>query len=337
MLIARLTMVNVRQEFDWDGEEKPGANICLTTKLRIRLTDPDKNPIPYARCRIADEPESIYDCDEFGIVEIPVKDRGKTSIDIEWERSESANDNTELRFFWKNTLRLNVDSQNDPPCETRLTHLGFYGNTLAEQVNEYQKYFNRDPTGNINDIRDELVEWHDGGNYPGFEDTAADSEFFNSDESATGPVENDDETVAKNVKIILADYDLNAYGSMKCTVTSLDESLVYFSDYTNSDGSIEFEKPSIATIKVKVFLTDQVNADSREWQFKMVDELPSIATSAGILNRLKNLGYYSKNVEDPWGQEQQAALMWFQNDFGLSETGTYNEETGAKLLEIYGS
>ncbi|MBW8887402.1 MAG: hypothetical protein JF616_06535 [Fibrobacteres bacterium] len=152
--------------FGWDGEV-PGAMAYLACSYRIRLTDPFKDPLPYAKCRIADAPDTVYTCDEYGIAEIPIEDHSLATLSLEWESADAESGDPGDRFPWSNTFDVGVRSADDEACVKRLTHLGYTGATLADQVMAYQTHFGLEPTGEINDIRDALMDWHEGGTYPG--------------------------------------------------------------------------------------------------------------------------------------------------------------------------
>ncbi len=155
---------------------------------------------------------------------------------------------------------------------------------------------------------------------------------MDDDEAASGT-----DSQKKKLKIKLCDYDLKAYGLKKCLVTSLDGSSTFFDGKTKDDGNIEFDIPSEPSAKITVYLSDEPDAESREWEIKIADDFPPVSTIRGLLTRLKNLGYYTKEPRDEWGEEEQYALQWFQNDYQLSNTERSNNETEAKLAEVYGS
>ncbi|HMA65315.1 MAG TPA: hypothetical protein VKO63_08955, partial [Chitinispirillaceae bacterium] len=151
-----------------DKAKDKDAMVYLSRSLLIRLTDQNKNPLPLAKCRIIGDADTIIECDENGVAHLPVPSGNPKGIDLEWEPQDAARNDAANRFYFKGSFDLNVTSKNDEQCTTRLTNLGFIGDTLAEQVNAYQSCFGRVPTGTLNDIRNEMVEWHDGGNYPGW-------------------------------------------------------------------------------------------------------------------------------------------------------------------------
>jgi hypothetical protein len=163
------------------GSEKTAAIIYLEKNIRIRLTDPDKKPVANGRCRIAETPDTIYQLDDKGIVIVPFTDTTKDEIRIQWESKDSSKSGGNGSFYWMGVFdAVHIDSANDEACRTRLDHLGFNGKTLEEQVKNYQSHFNREPTGNLAAIRDELIQWHDGGNYPGTSQKSVSDQKLNS-------------------------------------------------------------------------------------------------------------------------------------------------------------
>ena len=47
-------------------------------------------------------------------------------------------------------------------------------------------------------------------------------------------------------------------------------------------------------------------------------------------------GYYSGENDGIWGPQSSSAMKAFQNDNGLTPTGTVNRETLVKMLKLYG-
>lgn len=154
------------RRYDWEEDDRD-ATVYLSRYLRVRLTGSDKNPLPRGKCRIAGDEGTIFQCDNKGVVKIPLTNWNQTSIDLQWEPEDAENKDPADRFFFQNTFKIAITSIDDDVCRDRLTNLGFFGNSLKEQVNAYQHYFGRTQTGNLNDIRDEMVRWHDGGEIPG--------------------------------------------------------------------------------------------------------------------------------------------------------------------------
>jgi hypothetical protein len=174
--------------FGWDENEDgeaTGAKAYLACNYRIRLTDSRKDPLPFAKCRIEGAPDKVFTCDEHGIVEIPIEDRGLESLMLEWESAQADPSGT---FPWKNRFDVSIRSAEDEACRKRLTHLGYPGDTLPDQVTAYQTHFGMEPTGKIDDIREELMDWHEGGTYPDMPD-APEGDDFVPGEAAPGPAD----------------------------------------------------------------------------------------------------------------------------------------------------
>lgn len=150
---------------EWQGEgkdDKDSAVVYLTTSLRVRFTDPERKPMKGGRCRMAAEPEVVYECDGNGIAEIPLQDRSRKIFDLEWGSGAGTDP-----FPWINAFEADIRTGQDVDCGKRLTHLGFLGENLSGQVKEYQRFLGLPETGNLSEIHDGLVYWHDGGDPPG--------------------------------------------------------------------------------------------------------------------------------------------------------------------------
>ncbi|MEO7424477.1 MAG: hypothetical protein ABI036_04770 [Fibrobacteria bacterium] len=144
---------------DVPGKKKDAAMVFLASKLRVRLMDPDLNPVAGGRCRVVGKPDVIYDLDGDGIADIPLKDRSQKSLELEWEPPGGGDE----PFPWNNIFDADIRTAEDDYCSKRLTHLGFLGETLPEQVDAYLDFIGLDPTGDIAAYRDEIVLLHDDG------------------------------------------------------------------------------------------------------------------------------------------------------------------------------
>jgi hypothetical protein len=152
------------RRYDWHVDDRE-ATVYLSRSFRVRITDTAMNPIPFAKCRIADNPEVVFECDENGIARIPADQVGPTGVVLEWGPADA--DDEEKRFCWSRSIQGGIQSTDDDDCRTRLDHLGFHGEELSDQVAAYQTQFQQEVTGNLADIREDLAGWHDGGTYPG--------------------------------------------------------------------------------------------------------------------------------------------------------------------------
>jgi peptidoglycan hydrolase-like protein with peptidoglycan-binding domain len=64
--------------------------------------------------------------------------------------------------------------------------------------------------------------------------------------------------------------------------------------------------------------------------------LARIEGDEGAFARLRNLGYYRAVPADTDARERRAAIEEFQFDQGLTLSGTMDDDTRAKIEEIYG-
>ena len=65
--------------------------------------------------------------------------------------------------------------------------------------------------------------------------------------------------------------------------------------------------------------------------------LHPIETDRGVLQRLKNLGYYAGPVDEPRPEEARAALDAFQREAGLEVTGEADHSTRERLRQLHDS
>jgi hypothetical protein len=144
---------------DGEGPSKNAAMVFLASTLRIRLTDFGLNPVAGGRCRVSGQSDTVYDLDGDGIVDIPIQDRAQRWIDLEWGPPGAV----EKPFPWRNTFDLGIRTAEDGDCATRLTHLGFLGESLSHQVNAYQGFLGLEVTGNLIPHRSAIVLLHDDG------------------------------------------------------------------------------------------------------------------------------------------------------------------------------
>lgn len=211
------------QLYDWDGDGDIDANdamVYLSRHLLVRLTDPQKNPLPFAKCRIIGDPnKTVYVCDEDGVAHIPRDDWNQPGIDFEWETADAESNDPSNRFYWKKSFELAVTTMNDTECANRLLNLDFYGTSLSEQVSAYQTFFGRTPTGVLNDIREEMVTWHDGGCRP-------------DEQISTGTIgDTFPDGQSGSAELILQDYSGNPLSYAKCRrVDGGDTETVYTAD-----------------------------------------------------------------------------------------------------------
>jgi cell division septation protein DedD len=71
------------------------------------------------------------------------------------------------------------------------------------------------------------------------------------------------------------------------------------------------------------------------WRLRL-GHLARIEGDEGAFARLRNLGYYRAVPADTDARERRAAIEEFQFDQGLTLSGTMDDDTRAKIEEIYG-
>jgi len=136
-------------------------------KFVLRLTDLEGEPLPNARCVLVSgalpeddtaDPNALV-ADGEGLVRLKGL-VGYSSIEVEWRPPDA--DTPTLR----RTLLTNTSEDSQAADERRLNNLGYTEATLRENVFAFQSDFEREPTGRLEDIREELRAWHDDGIRP---------------------------------------------------------------------------------------------------------------------------------------------------------------------------
>ncbi len=284
--------------YGWeDGEAVEGATgamAYLACNYRIRLTDARKDPLPFAKCRIEGAPDKVFTCDEHGIAEIPIEDRSLASLNLEWEAADA---NPAGNYPWKNRFDVAVRSAEDEDCRRRLTHLGYAGDTLSDQVMAYQTHFGLDPTGKIDDIRGDLMDWHEGGTYPGMPE--GDSYDPSDAVSETGTVE---------FSIRLTDHQGKPVPHASWFGTG--------GDGATRNGMADAEAWAELTLPAALEWIDLSWEDpaGQGGTFRNKIHLRIAAGDAGVPQMLANLGYL--------GGTPQEQISDFRHDFGYSpDTG----------------
>ncbi len=77
--------------------------------------------------------------------------------------------------------------------------------------------------------------------------------------------------------------------------------------------------------------------DGHEVYNIQLGSLDPLSETAGVQQRLKNLGYLSFTVDGETGPETREALIAFQKKHELGETGEINSETLDKLKQLHKS
>ncbi|RJP32380.1 MAG: peptidoglycan-binding protein [Phycisphaerales bacterium] len=100
---------------------------------------------------------------------------------------------------------------------------------------------------------------------------------------------------------------------------------------TDATGLLEVSIPPRAMRGV-VFVGE--GDDEHEIEFDL-GQLPPVTDPIGVQARLNNLGFFCGEENAELNPQTQAALLAFQQRFGLEETGEPDETTCNKLLEIH--
>ncbi|MGK3988663.1 peptidoglycan-binding protein [Sorangium sp. So ce136] len=77
---------------------------------------------------------------------------------------------------------------------------------------------------------------------------------------------------------------------------------------------------------------EEARAGGVTWALQL-GHLDPIESASGVQGRLKNLGYFSREVDGKDGPELANALAWYQSASGLEPTGVLDDATRAKLLK----
>jgi hypothetical protein len=109
-------------------------------------------------------------------------------------------------------------------------------------------------------------------------------------------------------------------------------------DPANIERGIVVEKLShpAAEATLKLWMRDEKATDPDfEYTLKL-GELHPVKEITGVQARLNNLGFHCGAVDGNCGPKTQSALKAFQAKYGLTVDGQPNDETQAKLKELYG-
>lgn len=104
---------------------------------------------------------------------------------------------------------------------------------------------------------------------------------------------------------------------------------------TDGEGMIEFSIPPGAR-RGKVIL--EPNTTRAKEIPLMLGALDPVSETRGVKQRLANLGFDCGNTnDDALTEEAEAALRFFQEEYGLEVSGAVDDATRNKLKEIHGS
>jgi type VI secretion system secreted protein VgrG len=150
-----------------------------------------------------------------------------------------------------------------------------------------------------------------------------------SDEKGDGPK-------TKPVKMKLHDDELKPFAGKRYRLVAGDYRR---EGITGSEGEVDEEVPAATEVaQLTLWLEGYPSGPTMEWEVQASEEpLAQAGSVRGALQRLLHLGYYTGAVGVELTAEGQAAVRWFQTDYGLDPTGALDAATGQKLKEIHGT
>jgi OmpA family len=138
------------------------ASITLVA-FEVRLTDPDKDPLPRAPFRITQGASvRLGEADDDGLVRVQAI-RRPDKLRVEWSTEALGVDGG---YAFAREYFVDV-GEGDASDDRRLFNLGYVAGARGENVKAYQRDFGHKPTGLLADIREEMRAFHDGGARPG--------------------------------------------------------------------------------------------------------------------------------------------------------------------------
>ncbi len=110
-----------------------------------------------------------------------------------------------------------------------------------------------------------------------------------------------------------------------------------FDGTTSGDGTLSHDIPKSAKVGALTLWKDKYPTGDKLELSLVLSETPPIDTVGGVKVRLKNLGYYEGAVDvDEIDEALTAALLSFQRDHGLAESGQPDDETKGKISARHG-
>lgn len=136
-----------------------------------------------------------------------------------------------------------------------------------------------------------------------------------------------------SLKIVLKDSDGNALSNQPYT---LKIAWLEFKGTTDGNGALEQKVP--IGVQTGDLHLDKLGID---WPLKIghLDPIEDKGSSneilSGVQARLNNLGFHCGEVDGIQGPLTESAIRAFQQNYGLTVTGTPNNATRAKLAELH--
>ncbi len=146
--------------------------------------------------------------------------------------------------------------------------------------------------------------------------------------SASADDSTDDESKTKPFEFTLLTPDDKPYAGKRYELAVEDQR---WKGTTDGSGGIQQDIPIAArTAKVSVWIADK----TREDYLVELAELPPVSELDGAQIRLRNLAYHSGDITGELDEPTKTALIWFQCDYELEQSGELDEATQAKLKEM---
>src|SRR5262249_35846753 len=138
----------------------------------------------------------------------------------------------------------------------------------------------------------------------------------------------------KPLRVKLHDAEFNPYAGKKYRLVA--EGLTR-EGTTGADGSVEQQVPKATTAaQVTLWLAEWPTGRRLSWTIALTDAFPPSSSLAGAMERLRNLGYEPGADDKDMDAPTQRALLAFQRDHALPETGALDGPTCAQLGERHG-
>lgn len=102
-------------------------------------------------------------------------------------------------------------------------------------------------------------------------------------------------------------------------------------DTTDGEGYIDQPIPRFAEQAVVHFADDPADVSYT----LLIGHLNPLSSDSGVVQRLRNLGYYWGDIPDDWTEDAAGALRQFQTDKGLPVTGVPDDQTRAALKSAH--
>ncbi len=141
-----------------------------------------------------------------------------------------------------------------------------------------------------------------------------------------------DETKAFTVKLHDADFGAHGGKHYRLVAGGLTRE-----GTIGADGSVSEQIPKDATsVVVTVWIDDFPTGRRQSWTLDVVDAMPPSTSLAGAIGRLKNLGYEPGVDDKTMDGPTRKALIAFQKDHELKQTGEIDAATVAALEARHG-